>query len=69
MTERDDREWQSGYVVLPIDLGLRRTSVYRRCPACGGYFRDDDDCKVNVRHHGCQPEKAPGRPTTDERRR
>jgi hypothetical protein len=70
VTERDDRLWQSGYVVLPGDLGfsLPEGHAYRRCPVCGGYFRMDDFV-MKIDHHGCQPEKAPGKPTTGDRRR
>jgi hypothetical protein len=70
MTERDDSGRQSGYVVLPGGLGNRFIEgyVYRRCFACGGYFRTDD-LAINIDHRGCQGEKAPGEPITYERRR
>ena len=70
MTERDDRGRQSGYLVLLGDPGDGPIEghVYRRCPACGGYFRADD-LAINIDHRGCQGEMAPGAPITCESRR
>jgi hypothetical protein len=65
MTERDGFRWQSGCVLLPSDREFcpSEARVYRRCPACGGYFRTDDFL-MNIDNHECQRRKRLGEPAT-----